>query len=653
MTAGSPPALAREPLERPERKAWLLALCVAALIGVALRWPALEVGQLSDDYMQYAMIEGLYPGEGYVPFDLYAFARAGDPLAMHVDAGTVPWFAEPEFHASVFRPLASALLWLDHTLAPGRVRLWHLHSLLWFAGAIVAFGLCARRLLPRWPAAIAVALFVCDSCFVSPLGWIANRCSIVCALFGFLALYVHLEWRRPELATPAVLRRHGRWIELALLAACFGAGEYGFGVVAYLFAWELLAGGRDAITSADGWASRARALIPATSVVVIYMAFHTLLDYGTFGADVYADPLHSPLGWFKWLKLRIPILATAAFWSIPAASVHVFFHPGGQWWNELWPAADPVEVQLSHMRLGVFGIGLAALVLGLARAGLHDDERRTIRVLLLGGLLGLLPVSVAPTHERLLVVTQLAACSIVALLPFACWRMLRRPGWLDRLRGAAMVPFVGLLALGHVVGDLDWNHRYLIHLAGMQRSDALGFSEGDLLDQELEGRDVIVLNGPSQTVGMYGPFLLHSQGLPTPASWRSLALGGEHAMFAFRPDANTLDLAAVQGAWLLTSGELFFRRAEFGVPTGTVFDYPSLRAEVLADDGEGHPTKVRFRFPHSLDDPRYLFLTSTRRGLMRWPVPAIKGSAIVPLPRQPIPVDLVDSSIATGSTGPK
>ncbi len=657
MTAARLPGLAREPLERPERRAWWIALVFASLIGVALRWPALDVGQLSDDYMQYAMVEGLYPGEGYVPFDLYAFVRADDDLAMHVDAGTVPWFAEPEFHAAVFRPLASLLLWLDHTLAPGQVRLWHFHSLLWFAAAIFSFGLCARRFLARWPAAIAVALFVCDSCFVSPLGWLANRCSIVCAVFGFAAIFIHLEWRRPDPATPSWLRRRGPWVELALLAACFGAGEYGFGIVAYLFAWELVDGGRSASHSVDAWATRARALLPAVGVVMLYMAFHTLLDYGTFGADVYADPLHSPLGWLKWLKLRIPILASAAFWSIPAASIHVFFHPGGEWWNALWPATNAVEVQISHMWLGVFGLGLAALVLGLARAGWDEDERRTLRALVLGGLLGLLPVSVAPTHERLLVVGQLAACSTVALLPFACVRLIRsaRPKGrlLDRLRGVALVPFVGLLLLAHTWGDLYWNHRYLIHLAGMQQSDALGFSEGDLLEQPLAGRDVVVLNGPSQTVGMYGPFLLHSQGLPVPASWRSLALGGEHAMFAYRPDANTLDLSAIQAAWLLTSGELFFRRAERGVPTGTVFDYPSLRAEVLADDGEGHPTKVRFRFPHSLDDPRYLFLTSTRRGLMRWKVPPIKGSAIVPLPRQALPAYLLESRIDSSSSGPK
>jgi hypothetical protein len=110
----------REPLSRRERRIWLLALAIVAVIGVALRWRALAIGQLSDDYMQHAMIAGLYPGDGYAPFDLYAFFRRGQSVAEHVQHGTLPWFAEPAFHGAVLRPLASLLLWLDHVLAQGR-----------------------------------------------------------------------------------------------------------------------------------------------------------------------------------------------------------------------------------------------------------------------------------------------------------------------------------------------------------------------------------------------------------------------------------------------------------------------------------------------------------------------------------------------------
>src|SRR5688572_28200278 len=95
----------REPPSQRERRVWLLALAIVAVIGVALRWAALDVGQLSDDYMQYAMVVGLYPGDGYVPFDLYGFFRKGQSVAEHVEQGTLPWFAEPAFHGAVLRPL--------------------------------------------------------------------------------------------------------------------------------------------------------------------------------------------------------------------------------------------------------------------------------------------------------------------------------------------------------------------------------------------------------------------------------------------------------------------------------------------------------------------------------------------------------------------
>jgi hypothetical protein len=623
----------REPLSRRERRAWLLALLVAAIVGMILRWPALQIGQLSDDYMQHAMIAGLYPGDGYAPFDLYAFFRRGDSVAAHVEQGTLPWFAETKFHGAVLRPLASLLLWLDHVVAPGHVRLWHFHSLLWFGATVVTFGMAARRLLPRWPAVLAVALIVCESAFVSPLGWLANRCVLVAAAFGFATIFVHLEWRRPDPETPSWLRRRGPILEGVLMLLSLGGGEYALGVFALLFGWEVVVGSREALGVRARLLVAARALLPTLIPVFVYLVVHKLFAYGTFGADVYADPINHPLGWLRWAKLRIPTLATAALWGVPASTLTIFWHPGGMWWFELWPAHNPVEAYLGHMWLGVFGVGVVAVLLLLARAGLREDERRLVRAMLLGGALGLLPISVAPSHERLLIISQLAACTIIALAVLGCWRMLRGQGR-TRLRGAAMLPLLGAMLYLQTVEDVRWNSRYLEHLDALQASDAAAFTEGDLLEQDLEGRDVIVLNGASQSVAMYGPFVLHANGMPVPASWRSLALGGDHAIWAFRRSDNTLELAAIDGAWLQTAGELFFRRLEHHLNAGDTFDYPTLDIKIISDT-DGDPTRVRFRFAHSLDDPRYLFLISTKQGLMRWQVPPLWGSTVVPRPAQP------------------
>ena len=638
MEASEPRAAARTPLTVDERRRWLVGLLLLTLAAIAVRWPAVEIGQLSDDYMQYAMIEGLYPGESYAPFDLYAFVRRGDAIASHVEQGTVPWFSEPNFHGAVFRPLSSLLLWLDHTLAPGAVKLWHVHSLLWFGASIFSFGLCARRLLATWPALVVVGLYACEAAFVSPLGWLANRCVLICAAFGFAAIWVHIERRDPDPDTPQWLRTHGASIELVLVLLAAAGGEYGLGIIGYIAAWELLAA-RDERGQSESWSTRAKALLPALIATLIYAIAHKGLGYGTFGAEVYADPVNMPLGWWKWAKLRIPKLAAGALWAVPSATIHVFRHPAAAWWYERYPSESAIELHESHAIFGLLGVGLAGLALGLARFGLRADERRVLRMMILAGVATLIPISAAPAHSRLLVITTLASCTLVALILVGCTRLLAAQVALAPAKrwalGLAAVPFAAAMLWLNTVSDLRWTHRYLVHLDAMQAANAAAFTEGDLLDQDLDGREVIVFNGPSQSVGMYGPFVLHAYGREQiPKSWRSLALGADHAMWVFRPEDKVLEIAAIRGAWLRTAGELFFRRASEPLAMGARFDYPNLQIEVQLDE-DGDPTRVRFTFPHSLDDPRYLFLVSTKGGLERWEVIPIEASTVITRPRLP------------------
>jgi hypothetical protein len=623
---------------------YLALVGLLALLAVIGRAPAITVGLMSDDFMQHAMIAGLYPGEGYVPFDLYGFLRRGETMIAHVEQGTAPWWSVPELHGTVLRPVASVLLWLDHVLFPGAVVLWHLHSLLWLAAMIVAFGLLVGRLLPRSIALVAVLLLACEAGVVSPLGWLANRCVLICATFGFLGFWVHLGWRMPDPTTPAWLRERGPWIEGVLMALCIGAGEYGLAILAYLLAWELLLGPgqrRGFARSID----LGRALLPALIPVALYLLAHKLLGYGTFGAEVYADPFHTPRGYLKWASTRVPQMIMAGFWAVPAATIHVFRFGLLEPFEDrlIAPGLTADEYHQVHVRVAWIAIALAVIVIALARRGLHEHERRTLRALVLGGLLGLLPIAVAPAHSRLLIVAQLGFCTLVAALLVASVRLLRgEPKSVRlRLRGLALIPFAGLLAYAHTIGDLRWGHAYLKYIDELQAQNVAAFVEGDLLGPDLAGADVVILNAPSQTLGLYGPYVLDANGGPVPRSWRPLALGGEFAMFATRPAPRVLELAAIQGAWMHKAGELFFRREDQPLFAGDVLVYPSLRVEILADQG-GHPTKIRFEFERPLE--QFIFVSATTEGLRRWSVPAVGHSNIVPLPRLP-PVDDPDAVV--------
>lgn len=621
------------------RSRFLALAGFVALVAVVLRWPATQVGLMSDDFMQLGMLQGIYPGEGYAPFDLYAFLRRGPTMLEHIEQGTAPWWSVPELHGTVLRPVASVLLWLDHSLLPGRVVAWHLHSMLWFVLAIFALALVLERLFPRQLALVAVLLFACEAGMVSPLAWLANRCALVCFALGLLALWVHIEWRRPRETSAKLLRTHGGPMVLVLMSLCICAGEYGLGILAYLLAWELFAGPGPA-------RERGRALAWAIVPVLAYLAVHKALGYGTFGAEVYADPFHSPSGYFGWLGKRLPKLITAAFWSVPGATIHVFRFGYSKRIGELWVSEDTPsdDYHAAHLRFAMAGVVLALVCLALARRAWSERERVGVRVVLVGGLLGLLPIAIAPAHSRLLIVAQLATCSVVSASLLACLRLLLgrakarnespRARMGVRARGLALFPFACLLTYAHGLGDLRWGQAYIEHLDELQAANLQTFYQGDLLDQQLAGRDVVILNAPSQSVGLFGEFVLASQDWPAPSTWRPLSLGGEFPMLATRLSEDTLELTAIQGAWMHTAGELFFRREDQRMHAGDQLRFPSLAVDIHADV-DGHPTSVRFRFPSSLDDPRWLFVIATREGLRRWPVPGIGQRRPVPLPLLP------------------
>jgi hypothetical protein len=603
------------------------ALCLIALLAMLVRASAISVGLMSDDFMQHAMLAGLYPGEGYVPFDLYAFLRRGETMVAHVEQGTAPWWSVPELHGTVLRPLASVLLWLDHAVFPDAVEVWHAHSLVWFGAMIVAFGVLVRRLLPTSIALLAVLLFACEAGVVSPLGWLANRCVLIASTFGFLGFWVHLAWRTPEPTTPAWLRERGPWIEGLLMTLCIAAGEYGLAILAYVFAWELLLG--------PGRANnKARALLPAVIPVALYLLAHKLLGYGTFGAEVYADPFHTPAGYLKWASTRVPELIMGSFWSVPAATIHVFrFGPLTPFEDYLvTPEMTADEYHAVHTRFAWISIAVAVFMIALARRGLQEQERKVVRALVLGGLLGLLPIAIAPAHSRLLIVAQLGVCTLVAALLVATVRLLRARARPERVRGIVLLPFAGLLAYVQSIGDLRWGHDYLVYIDELQAQNLAAFVEGDVLGPDLDGADVVIINAPSQSLGLYGSFVLHANGWPAPRTWRPLALGGDFPIVVSRPKQNVLELAALDGEWMRTAGELFFRREDQPLEAGDELAYPSLRVKILAAQG-GHPSKVRFEFDRPLE--QFIFVIATPEGLKRWPVPAVGKIGVVPFPRLP------------------
>jgi hypothetical protein len=640
---------------------------VSLLAGVARR-DALEVGLLADDYMQHAMLTGSYPGEGYVPFDLYAFLRGdaqGDPegaqlQARHIEHGTAPWWSviegDPDAEGgtvvfAVLRPLSSALLSIDHELWPldraGAMRARHLHSLLWFVLAIVAAGLVLGQLFERRIAMLAIVLFACDAGLVIPLAWLANRCVLISASFGLLGVWAHLRWRAgAALDVDARTRRSMIALECVCMSAAMAAGEYGLLAVSYVLAWELVG------VESGSVAARVRALLPALVPALIYLLLHQMLGYGTFG-EAYADVFGAPSKWLPLASQRAAKLATSAAWALPPTTGEAF-DTSMRWLSKGRLASD---LEREHLLWCAMLLPLMAALVGVIRVGLSRPERRALAALVLGAVIGLVPITAPPSQERLLVLSQLGACALIAAVIVASARMLRGrmpddaavPSWLRR---SLPVPFVLLLLYNHIVFDLRSGQRMIGAVQASEGPTLAAFAKGDLASmdpEQLREREVIVLNAVNLPTGLHGGLILEAHGWPAPRSWRALAMG-PFALSVTRPAPDTLELWAVQGAWLGTTYEHNFRRADQPLVAGDVRERGGLRVEIV-EDLDGHPTRVRVRFPVSVEDPRYLFLMSTKQGLRRWQPPKLGRPGIVPLPALPSsPAELNPPSRAASAT---
>jgi hypothetical protein len=629
----------------------LIALAAIALVGCWLQRDALGIGLVSDDYIHQGMFDGTYAGTGYVPFDLYSIFRADEAeLRRHLEIGTAPWWSmmpwDPDYAGrdallfSVFRPVSSALLSLDRWLfpleTPGAVRLWHYHSMLWFGAATFSAGLALLRLLRPSLALLAVLLFACDAGLVAPLAWLANRCVLVSATFGFLALWAHVGWRH----APGSSWRGRAWLaaEVTFLVLGVGAGEYGLAAAAYVLAYDLIAAPR-----AGGWTRRLVPSTPAGIVVSTYLLLHGFLGYGIHG-QVYADPLSAPLAWLLEAAQRLPKLAACAFWSLPASSaifaqnVLVHFRSG------MTPGVDDLEARLIHFGLSLLLVGLAWTALRLPRATLDGAEWNRLKSLAVGSLLGLVPLTLAPAHSRLLPVAQLAACALIAAVVLSGVSVLRRrthpitsfPARTSRRAWPLLA--IALLAV-HTGVDLFLGRLHLASVWIIEHVNRAAFVRGSFLSTDnddlrrMPERDVVVLNGLSLLVTLHGRMVLDAHGWPAPRSWRTLAMS-PFPMAVHRPSANTLEVSVIGGTWLKSPLNAYFRGRGQPLQAGGIRERPGLRAKILEDD-DGDPTRVRFRFQSSVDDPRYLFLALSPDGLHRWTLPEIGGVGVVPVPHLP------------------
>jgi hypothetical protein len=573
-----------------------------------VRWPTVGAGFYSDDAVQIAMLRGDFPAKRS-SFDLFRFAdEARDGRAL-VHFGYDPWWTEPGLRIALFRPLSSALLALDYRLFGLHATPYHLHSVLWGVALLCAAAAFFARALPARAAPVALVLFALDEGQTAPVAWIANRSSLVSAVFAVLALWVHLEAR----LSPGWKRRT---LEAALFALSLLGGEYGYGFLAYVLALEFF--------SEDDEATTFRALFPAGAAATLCFFGSAVAGFGARGSGYYLSPLGAPREFFRAVVERVPALYADLVIGTPALE-----------WVNL-----PAERGALTLK-GLGGVALLALAAWWTGRAVAAPMRRRVYGLAFGAVLAALPGAAGLPEDRLLVPASLGAAAVLATFVSEAVRF--RPFWLfgprefaERPRSvlAGVLPLLALVPIAqvHVVNAVE-RSRGLAQWFAAAAPALRRWADAAEIPETPTPPCAILVTGADFTTNANIPWLRLLSGKPLPRCyWRLSTANAVHQIE--RPAPNVIEVAILSSQLEGTMTDSLYRSAHDPIRRGDVFVQPGLRVDVQAVE-RGNPWRMRFTFDRDVDDPSYVFLYPKDGRLERVTLPAVGQKTRFPFPEQP------------------
>jgi hypothetical protein len=599
-------------------------------------------GFFCDDHGQQLVLEGAVDHPTMRPWSLYDFGAAPRPGDAVFENGSYAWWTDEDWKVRFFRPVASLALMLDHAAfgrwAPG----YHASGLAWFALLLVLAHALYRALGLGPGTALLATLFVAvEDGGVFPVGWTANRNTLVEAVFVVLAL---LCVARPK-------RVGAGSVALALAAACAAAlakesGVAAFPLVAVVLLWRAFYPGGARATSGDAPAERGGAAETSVGAAETSVgAAETSVGAAETGVgaalaiDRAARAVDGAAALRPAASRRLAMGGAAAALALAGAYVAFLLTSGYgatcAFYPTPWDApgavlrnaallsaiaplsmAGPIgpDVLSFQRELGdaflPFAIPFA--IAWLAGAALLAVRAPRWLPFIAIAVVTLLPQAGAPPAARLLFVPMIGFAPLLALLVVR-WRAAggrRRSG-----ATAILVSAIGLSVLASLVAALSF-----LTLTRTVRAGIVAAEVPPPDDAGPQGyREAIVLNAPTEFL-MLVPvttwtFETGDRGV---RFWPLQC--GRRALEWTRVDATTFDLRTPGPAFGTGPVERVLLAREPDVAAGRVWRTALFDVEAL----EPSPVRaVRVRLPAPLEDPSYAFLAWSEGGLRRVAPPAV------------------------------
>ncbi len=574
------------------------------------------------------MHAGIYPVKRGA-LDMFNFVSdsPGERDAI-VRTGRLPWWSSPNLELSMMRPLSSALLYLDYAWlgadrAPSRA---HIHSMVWWVALLLGASVMLRHLLSPLVASSAILLYALDDAHTLPVAWTANRSELAASALVVWGTCAYLADRRQP-------RTHIRIFALVLLALGLLAGEYAFAALAYLVAFELAG-------SSEPLAARLRAIAPVVAMALLYLTVRYSLGYGIQGSSIYIDPLSEPLRFLEACSTRVPLMLGDLEFGF--ASEWLAWPPP---WREpllnlnLLPASWLSIENLVRFQIWL-GYPATALAIGaaawLSRRSASASQR-TLRWLLIGAVMSLVPVSGTIPMSRLLVVASLGFSACLAALFWSLWRVVRtrKPVVLRLLCAACGLVIVSVN--GVFAGMLSYADTRFT--SKRSYSDEAWTLDAELDRQLLARQHVMILSAPDWNSHFALPYVWHRHGRPIPLSSEVLSTAYEHGLELFRVKENILELGLPKEP----TQRPIFLRSGYRLTSMLFHPYDRFSLEryeaMIVETVNGEPIRIRFTFPFSVEDQRYAFLYPLDSGLRRVRLPAVGERVQMPRPAWPVLID--------------
>lgn len=553
------------------------AVALALSMALTLALPSLGVGYFSDDWINEGVLGGQVETLQRAPWDLYRF-ETGRPtdLRQMQSRGPTPWWALPTVRIAFCRPLASALLSLDHAVAPGRAVWAHAHSIAWFVALVAVASRVLFRAVSPEVASLGALLFASRASHWMTVGWIANRHCLISLTFGLAALDLHLRLRgRPT--------RVGLLAVTLCLAMALSGGESALGVWAFLAAYEF--------TREATWNDRARALAGPAALLAVYCLYYRAAGYGASGSGFYLDPTAHPWAFMSGLFVRLPALAADLVSALPA---------------DLWIVAP--RLHPLHLAVGVASLALLAAVLRRAWPLFSVETRRGLRWMLPATALSMVPLAGSMPSGRLLTLPALGASVCVAALGAARDGAVL-PRWARRV-------IVGLVVVHGALGPCGLS----LGLVGLWRVSSRFARVVDTAPVR-PGRDVVLVGVGDPLVSTYVGPALRLRGRWN-ARWQPLAVA-PCASSIERADAASLTITLRGCAVGQSAFEAVFRPASQGFRAGEVITLDSFSVGVRTTTAGGAVTRFEARWPGAIESLPVDVLTWNGTRLAQLPLPRV------------------------------